>query len=198
MDIRPLSLDGALEITPRQHRDERGGFLEWFRADRFREATGHDFRLAQANCSISAVGVVRGIHFSVVPPGQAKWVTCVAGAVFDVAVDLRVGSPTLGRWDAVLLDDVDRRAIYLPDGFGHAFMALSDGATLVYACSTPYAPENEHEVDALDAAIGIDWPAADRDGNALSVLRSDKDARAPSLADLRVADLLPRVAAIAR
>lgn len=140
--------------------------------------------------------MVRGIHFSAVPPGQAKWVTCVVGAVFDVAVDLRVGSSTLGRWDSVLLDDVDRRAIYLPDGFGHAFMALTDGATLVYACSTPYSPEHEHEVDALDAAIGIDWPVVDRDGNALSVLRSDKDARAPSLEELRIAGQLPHVTTV--
>ena len=85
---------------------------------------------------MSAPGVLRGIHFSDVPPGQAKYVTCVAGAVLDVVVDIRVGSPTFGQWDSVLLDDVDRREIYLAEGLGHAFMSLADGSTVVYLCST--------------------------------------------------------------
>ena len=133
-------------------------FLEWFRADRFREAVGHDFDLAQANCSVSAGGVIRGIHYSEVPPGQAKYVTCVAGAIFDVAVDLRVGSPTFGRWDGVLLDDVDRRGMYLAEGLGHAFMSVAERSTIVYLCSTHYAPAIEHVVHPLDEGIAIAWP----------------------------------------
>ncbi|MCZ9337371.1 dTDP-4-dehydrorhamnose 3,5-epimerase, partial [Streptomyces sp. TRM76130] len=102
------------------------------RGAEFREATGYDLSLAQANCSVSRRGVLRGVHFSEVPPGQAKYVTCVRGAVLDVVVDLRTGSPGFGRWEAVRLDDDTRHAVFLAEGLGHAFMALSDDATVVY------------------------------------------------------------------
>lgn len=184
MQIRPLSIPGALEITPQQHGDRRGVFLEWYRADRLVDALGHRFALAQVNLSVSARGVVRGIHYAAVPPGQAKYVTCVSGQVRDVVVDLRVGSPTYGRWDSVLLDDTDRRAVYLPEGVGHAFCALSDLATVTYLCSEPYAPDREHAVNAFDTDLGIDWGTAD-------VTTSDRDAAAPSLADAHTAGLLP-------
>lgn len=191
MEIRPLAIDGAFEITPRQHVDDRGTFLEWFKAEPFRAAVGHDLELGQANCAVSSRGVLRGIHFSEVPPGQAKYVTCVAGAVLDVVVDLRLGSPTFARWDAVLLDDVSRRGSYVPDGLGHAYLALADGSTVVYLCSTPYAPEREHGVHPLDEEIGIDWPATDRDGARLIPMLSPKDRSAPSLAEARTRGLLP-------
>ena len=101
MKIRPLAIEGAFEIIPAQHGDSRGLFLEWYRFDRLAEAVGHPLRLAQANLSVSARGVVRGIHFADVPPGQAKYVTCSRGAVLDAVVDLRVGSPTFGQWEGV-------------------------------------------------------------------------------------------------
>src|SRR5919202_5624129 len=126
MHIRELGIPGAFEVTPVPHRDERGAFLEWFRQDELAAAVGHELELAQANCSISRRGVVRGVHCAEVPPGQAKYVTCSRGAVLDVVVDLRVGSPTFGRWEGVRLDDVDRRAVYLAEGLGHGFCALSD------------------------------------------------------------------------
>ena len=138
--IRPLSIAGAWEITPQQHGDPRGVFLEWYRHDRLAEVVGHRLDLAQANLSVSARGVVRGIHYADVPPGQAKYVTCASGAVLDVVVDLRVGSPTFGRWEAVRLDDVDRRAVYLAEGLGHGFCALTEGATVVYLCSDHLQP----------------------------------------------------------
>ena len=106
----------------------------------FVAATGHRLALAQANCSVSAKGVLRGIHFADVPPGQAKYVTCVKGAVLDVIVDIRVGSPTFGQWTSVLLDDRDRRAVYLSEGLGHGFCSLQDGSTVVYLCSEGYNP----------------------------------------------------------
>ncbi len=196
MQIEPLRIDGALRITPRQHHDERGNFLEWFRGDRFREAMGHGFEMAQANCSISAAGVLRGVHYTDVPPGQAKWVTCVSGAVFDVVVDLRIGSPTFGRWDAVVLDDVDRRAVYVGEGLGHAFLALSDGAALIYACSSPYDPERDREIDPFDAELAIDWPRTAIDGSPLELRLSEKDGAAPSLAAAGAAGLLPRFEAV--
>jgi dTDP-4-dehydrorhamnose 3,5-epimerase len=182
--IRQLGIEGAFEITPVQHGDPRGTFLEWYRFDHLAEAVGHPLRLAQANISTSSRGVVRGVHFADVPPGQAKYVTCTRGGVVDVIVDLRVGSPTFGRWEAVPLDDVDRRAVYIAEGLGHGFCALTDDATLTYLCSETYNPTGEHTVHPLDADLGIDWPA---DGPLLSA----RDEAAPSLAEALERGLLP-------
>ncbi|QNG20937.1 dTDP-4-keto-6-deoxy-D-glucose epimerase [Rhodococcus triatomae] len=194
MQYRELKVPGAWEFTPRQFGDDRGVFLEWFKEPGFSELTGRTLELQQANCSVSAAGVLRGVHYADVPPGQAKYVTCVTGAVLDVAVDLRVGSPTYGVWDAVLLDDVDRRAIFLTEGLGHAFLSLEDDSTVVYLCSTGYAPEREHGVHPLDPEIGIDWPKTGRDGNPLSFQLSAKDSDAPSLATALADGILPSFA----
>ena len=183
--MEPLDIDGAWVFTPRIHPDDRGVFLEWFRSDELSGCLGYQPDVAQGNCSVSRRGVIRGIHFADVPPGQAKYVTCVSGAVLDVAVDLRVGSPTFGRWEAVPLDDESRCALYLAEGLGHAFMALSDQATVLYLCTTPYAPGREHGIHPLDPVIGIAWP-----GGADAVL-SEKDAAAPSLDEARHLGLLP-------
>ncbi len=118
---RELGVPGAWEITPAQHQDSRGVFFEAFKGHEVESRTGHPFTVAQMNCSVSAAGVVRGIHFADTPPGQAKYVTCTYGAVLDVVVDLRTGSPTFGRFDSVLLDDVERKAVYVPEGLGHGF-----------------------------------------------------------------------------
>lgn len=184
MKIRSLSIEGAWEITPQQHGDARGTFLELYRFDRLAEVVGHPLTLAQANISTSARGVLRGVHFADVPPGQAKYVSCVRGAGIDVVVDIRVGSPTFGRWEAVRLDDVDRRAVYLSEGLGHAFCALTDDATLSYLCSTTYNPKGEHTVHPLDPDLAIDWPIE-------RPSLSERDAAAPSLAQARADGLLP-------
>jgi dTDP-4-dehydrorhamnose 3,5-epimerase len=191
VEIRELSIAGSFEVRPRVHGDDRGAFLEWFRADRFSQATGHPFTLAQANASVSTMGTVRGVHFAEVPPGQAKWVTCLRGSVVDVVVDIRVGSPSYGTWEAVTLDDADRRAVYLSEGLGHAFMALEEGSVVSYLCSAPYAPGREHGVHPFDPEVGIEWPATARDGSPVTPLLSDKDAKAPSLAEAERAGLLP-------
>ncbi|MFP3715041.1 dTDP-4-dehydrorhamnose 3,5-epimerase family protein [Puerhibacterium sp. TATVAM-FAB25] len=196
MQYRELKVPGAFEITPKQFGDPRGVFLEWFKAPAFAEAVGHPLDLAQANCSVSAAGVVRGIHFADVPPGQAKYVTCAKGAVLDVVVDVRVGSPTFGQWDSVLLDDVDRRAIYLGEGLGHAFMALEDDSTVLYLCSTGYNPGGEHGINPLDPAVGLQWPTTDRHGNRITPLLSDKDTAAPSLSEAAAQGLLPTYEAV--
>lgn len=176
MKLRALGIDGAWEVTPAQHRDPRGAFLEWYRHDRLAEAAGRSLALAQANLSVSACGVVRGIHFADVPPGQAKYVTCVRGAMWDVVADLRRGSPTFGRWEAVRLDEVDRKAIFLAEGLGHGFCAVTDDATLAYFCSTVYDPAAEHAVHPLDGDLAIDWPVDEP-------RLSDRDAAAPGLTD---------------
>ncbi|MEV4342908.1 dTDP-4-dehydrorhamnose 3,5-epimerase family protein [Actinoplanes sp. NPDC049596] len=185
MKIRPLSIEGAWEVTPVQHGDDRGTFLEWYRFDRLTEAVGHPLDLRQANLSTSTRDVVRGVHFADVPPGQAKYVTCVAGSVLDVIVDIRVGSPTFGAWEAVPLDDVERKAVYLAEGLGHGFCALSDNATVAYLCSATYRPGHEHGIHPLDPELAIDWPAG-------AALLSPKDAAAPSLTEARAAGLLPQ------
>jgi dTDP-4-dehydrorhamnose 3,5-epimerase len=134
---------------------------------------------------------VRGIHFAQLPPSQAKYVTCPSGAILDVVVDIRVGSPTFGEWDAVQLDDEERKALYLAEGLGHAFMALTDDTVVNYLCSEPYAPGREHGVHPLDPAIGIDWPTRGREGAELTPTLSPKDEQAPLLADLVDSGLLP-------
>jgi len=184
MKIRPLTIEGAFEVTPVQHSDPRGTFLEWYRFDTLASVVGHPLELAQANLSVSARDVVRGIHFADVPPGQAKYVICVTGAVMDVVVDIRVGSPTFGQWESVRLDDEDRRSVYLAEGLGHGFCALSSRATVAYLCSSTYRPGHEHGVHPLDPELGIAWPAA-------TPLLSEKDAAAPSLGDARAAGMLP-------
>ena len=186
MQIRELSVPDAFEITPKQFADDRGVFLEWYRFDRLAEAVGHPLDLRQANTSVSKRGVVRGIHFADVPRGQAKYVTCTHGAVLDFAVDIRVGSPTFGQWDSVLLDDVDRRAIYLAEGLGHAFVALTDGATVSYLVSDTYNPTAEHGISPLDPRIALEFPT-----EAAEPLLSPKDLEAPTLADAEAAGLLP-------
>ena len=184
MKIRELGIEGAWEIIPQLHGDPRGLFTEWYRFDHLAAEVGHPLRLAQANLSVSAAGVVRGIHFADVPPGQAKYVTCVRGAVLDVIVDLRVGSPTFGQWEGVRLDDTDRRAVYLSEGLGHGFCALTDDATLTYLCSETYSPTGEHGVHPLDPDLAIEWPAS-------APQLSAKDESAPSLAEAIATGLLP-------
>lgn len=186
MQIRELKIPDAYEITPLQRQDERGVFLEWYRFDRLEETIGHPLNLRQANTSVSSRGVVRGIHFADIPLGQAKYVTAMHGAVLDFIVDIRVGSPTFGEWDSVLLDAVDRRAVYLSEGLGHAFVSLTDGATVSYLVSDVYNPGREHGINPLDPTIGLVFPAA-----AGEPLVSPKDIEAPSLAVAQQRGLLP-------
>lgn len=189
MQVEPSAVPDAWVLTPVQHADPRGTFLEWFKAEVVRDAVGHDLVLAQANHSVSARGTLRGVHVADVPPGQAKYVYCTRGAVLDVVVDLRVGSPTFGVSDAVRLDDVDRRSVYLSEGLGHAFLALTDDANVAYLCSTPYTPSAEHTVHPLDPDLDLPWATLD-----VAPTLSDRDAAAPSLREARESGLLPSYA----
>ena len=182
--MEPLTIEGAWRYTPQRHHDERGAFHELFR---HRDtALGAPLDVAQVNCSVSYRGALRGVHFADVPPGQAKHVSCVHGTVLDVVVDVRLGSPTFGRWEAVELSAEQGTAVHLSEGLGHAFLALSDAATVVYLCSTEYAPGREHGVHPLDPQLGIARPTD------IAPLLSAKDAAAPSLAEAAEAGLLPR------
>lgn len=186
MKVRELAVPGAWEITPQLHADSRGLLFEWFTDAEFTAFAGHRFDLVQANCSVSAAGVLRGVHFAQLPPSQAKYVTCLHGKVLDIVVDIRVGSPTFGRWDSVVLDDDARRSCYISEGLGHAFLALEDDSTVMYLCSAGYDPAREHTINALDPALDIAWPVVDGEP-----ILSDRDRGAPTLEEVRVAGLLP-------
>ena len=173
----------VLDLVP--HGDSRGRFTEWYRADVLAQETGFGLTLAQANHSVSARGVLRGVHFALVPPGQAKYVYCPVGRVLDVVVDVRVGSPTFGVCDAVELDSERPRAIYLAEGLGHAFVSLADDSSVTYLVSTGYAPGREFAIDPMDPDLDLPWPAG------LEFELSAKDQAAPTLAAAREQGLLP-------
>jgi dTDP-4-dehydrorhamnose 3,5-epimerase len=185
MEVRELAVPGAFEFTPRVFPDDRGLFVCPFEEEAFLKAVGHPLQLAQTNHSRSRRGVVRGMHFADVPPGQAKYVHCPRGALLDVVLDIRVGSPTFGAWDAVRLDPVEFRAVYVPEGVAHGVMALEDDSVISYLCSSGYNPGREHGLDPLDPAVGLPWPSD------VEIVMSDKDRAAPSLAEARASGLLP-------
>lgn len=178
--ITQLPLAGAWLFTPQVFGDDRGSFHEWFRSEQFTDATGYPFQVAQANMSRSAKNVVRGIHLAEVPPGQAKFVTCVAGEIRDVLVDLRKGSPTYGKHVMVTLSEDNNAGVYIPVGVGHGFIATTERATVSYLVTEGYNPEREFGVDAFDATLGIDWGVTREEA-----VLSDKDAGAPSLDEVQ-------------
>ena len=186
MQIRELSIPDSYEITPKQFGDDRGVFLEWYRFDKLAEKVGHSLDLAQANTSVSKRGSVRGIHFADIPPSQAKYVTAVHGAVLDFIVDIRLGSPTYGQWDSVLLDDTDRKAVYIAEGLGHCFVALTENATVSYLVNSTFSPGREHGINPLDEEIGLVFPS-----EAGELLLSAKDTDAPGLSAAAASGLLP-------
>ncbi|MCU1416331.1 MAG: dTDP-4-keto-6-deoxy-D-glucose epimerase [Schumannella sp.] len=186
MQSRPLTISGAVEFTPSQHGDDRGVFFEHYRFEPLEAALGHPFTVRQGNTSVSKRGTVRGIHYALVPPGQAKYVTAVSGAVLDYVIDLRVGSPTFATWESVRLDDVDRRAVYLAEGLGHCFVALTEGAVVSYLVSQVYNPVRELGISPTDPDIGLQFPA-----EAGVPLLSPKDVSAPSLQQAIDGGLLP-------
>jgi dTDP-4-dehydrorhamnose 3,5-epimerase len=185
VEIRELAVPDSYMLDLVPHGDSRGRFIEWYRADVLSAATGAELPLAQANHSVSACGVLRGVHFALVPPGQAKYVYCSAGRVLDVVVDLRVGSPTFGAHDSVLLDSDRPRAVYLSEGLGHAFMSLTEASSVTYLVSTLYDPEREVAIHPLDPDLGLPWPLE------TDVELSARDRAAPSLAEARERGLLP-------
>ena len=164
-------------MTPRRFGDARGWFSETWNAARMAEA-GLDLPWVQDNHSLSASrGTLRGLHFQSPPRAQDKLVRCTAGAILDVAVDIRSGSPTYGRWVGVKLSAENGRQLFVPKGFLHGFLTLTDGAEVQYKCTDIYSPDHDGAVRWDDPALGIDW------GIATPIL-SDKDARAPLLADI--------------
>jgi dTDP-4-dehydrorhamnose 3,5-epimerase len=188
--MEPLDIYGAYLYTSRRFPDDRGEFYEMYRSAEFAEVVGHPMTVAQVNCVVSRRGALRGIHFADVPPGQAKYVTCLTGRVFDVVVDVRVGSPTFGQWQGLLLESERPRGLYLAEGLGHVLLALTDGAKVSYMCSEGYNPARERTVRAFDPGIGIEWPLEPAE-----CVLSGRDTEAPTLAQARAAGMLPDYAA---
>jgi NDP-hexose 3,5-(Or5-) epimerase len=180
-----MAIPGAYRIEPEPRRDSRGCFHESVRGSALLASTGWELAVGQVNFSASSRDTLRGIHGTMVPPGQAKFVTCVRGQALDIVVDLRVGSPTFGQHDRTYLSAQSGAAVYLPDGFGHAFLTLADDTCMCYLCSTEYEPGTMIEVDALDPDLALPW------GLTKPPLRSAKDAEAPTLAQAAAAGFLP-------
>lgn len=193
MQARALSIEGAVEFTPTVFADDRGLFVSPLERAAFEEAVGHGlFPVAQTSHSKSRRGVVRGVHFTLLPPGTAKYVTCTRGRALDMVVDIRPGSPTFGRCEAVVLDEERPRAIYLPVGVGHAFAALEDDTVMTYLLSESYVAENERALSVTDPALALPLPAG------LEPILSERDVKAPTLEEARVAGLLPEYTACLR
>lgn len=198
--FEPTTIDGVFTFDPTIHGDSRGSFHEWYRLDAFSEATGYPFFPEQANMSVSAKGVVRGLHFADVDPqgapGQAKLVTCPSGHILDIAVDLRRGSDTFGQVEIFELDSTTRRVVYLPNGIGHGFVSLADGSVLTYLTSTAYNPEVERAVSILDPELGIDIAKLLARGGLgeSDMILSERDQAAPTIAEFEAQGLkLPSI-----
>lgn len=174
--MRALStqLNGPILLAPAVHGDPRGFLVETYRQSALAEM-GVEHAFVQDNHSRSRAGIVRGMHFQ---PGQAKLVRCARGAILDVVVDLRRGSPQFGQWEGLVLDDVDHRQLYVPDGFAHGFCVLSDIADVTYKLSTYYDPSTESGFAFDDPAVGIEWPSEHE------LLASARDQEAPALAEI--------------
>lgn len=178
MNIRKTEIEGLVVIEPQVFKDARGWFMETYNEQRYREA-GIDVRFVQDNQSCSCYGVVRGLHFQRPPYTQAKLVSCTHGRVFDVAVDIRKGSPTYGKWYGVELSEENHLQFFIPHGFAHGFSVLSEKAVFSYKCDNLYHPEADGGILLSDPALAIDWKIPDGDR-----IISDKDTKHPILANL--------------
>jgi dTDP-4-dehydrorhamnose 3,5-epimerase len=186
MKLTQLGIEGAWLAESPVWRDDRGLFREWFKAEDVKGATGREFGIEQANISVSSKGTLRGIHYSIAPRGQAKWITLVSGSIQDVIVDIRPQSKTFGQWIDVELQGDSGKAVFISEGLGHGFLALEDDTTVAYLVSTPFSPTDEYEINPLDQEIGISWKI-----NAVNLKISDKDKSAPTLAQRLVEGKLP-------
>ena len=188
MSFNPLKIEGSWVFTPKKFPDERGSFHEVFKLPLFSETLGFGFEVKQVNQSVSRAGVIRGIHWADVPPGQAKYVFCSRGSIWDVVVDIRVGSPTFGQFDGAVLTAENGRCVLIKEGLGHVFLSLEDDTVVNYLCSEPFSPTTEHGINPLDSDLGIPFNSM-LSGADFSV--SPKDIGAPSLSQVMASGLLP-------
>jgi dTDP-4-dehydrorhamnose 3,5-epimerase len=175
MTAKALSIHGAWLLQSRVFADDRGTFSEWFKSSLLTELTGESFEPVQANVSVSNAGVIRGIHYSLAPHGQAKLVTVLRGSILDVAVDVRVGSPTFGTYESVVMVAGDGHTMFLRSDMAHAFQALEDNTVVSYLVSSEYSPTDEKEISPMCSMLNIQWH------DQLRHVLSEKDKMAPNL-----------------
>ena len=188
MNISKLKIANSYVVTPKQFKDQRGLFLEWYNINSLSNVLGHGLKLAQANISVSTRGSLRGIHFAHLPPSQAKYVTVAHGSIIDFIIDLRINSSSFGKWDCVELNDANRKCVYIAEGLGHCFLALSDKAVVCYMVSEVYNPNSEHSINPLDQQIALNLPIPNED-----LIISEKDKNAPTLVQAENLGLLPDI-----
>ncbi len=186
MKLTPLGIDGAWLAESPLWNDDRGFFREWFKSADLIGTTGIEFSIQQANVSQSSRGVIRGLHYSLAPKGQAKWVTCAEGSIQDVIVDLRQTSDTFSKSISIKLDSQNGLSVLLAPGLGHGFLSLEEKTTVCYLLSTEYRPSLEYGVHPFDEELDIDWEI-DRTKVKLSL----KDELSPSLQSLKLSKQLP-------
>ena len=178
MELTPLGFEGVWLAESPVWSDGRGFFSEWFKSNDVKNATGRDFGIEQANISLSSRGTLRGIHYSITPRGQAKWITCVSGSIKDVIVDIRPESPTFGHWIEVELNGGSGKSVFISERLGHGFLALQDNTAVAYLVSSPFSPSDEFEINPLDERVGINWGMS-----TIELKISDKDKKAPTLSE---------------
>jgi dTDP-4-dehydrorhamnose 3,5-epimerase len=174
MKITKLSIDGAWSTYSEIYKDERGENKEWFKSSQNLKQTGLYFDVAQSNYTKSKKGVIRGIHYSLNPNSQWKWISCLKGSIFDVLVDVRLNSPTFGKHESIILNESNGMGVLIQASLGHGFQSLSEGSIVVYNLSTEYEPEFEHSINPLDTAINVNWPLD-------NLILSEKDSQGDSL-----------------
>jgi dTDP-4-dehydrorhamnose 3,5-epimerase len=184
MKTTPLSIDGSWKIDFQRFDDNRGYFYESFKEEDFKTHIGRNFKIKQTNTSSSSKGSVRGIHFAMVPPSQAKLVQCQRGSIRDYVIDIRVGSPTFGKFEVVELSENSASAVFIEEGLAHAFVALENQTVVTYFVTEKYNPEREKGINPFDKTLNVKWPD-------LELILSEKDKQAISLEEAKIQGLLP-------
>jgi dTDP-4-dehydrorhamnose 3,5-epimerase len=184
MKAYPLSISGSWKIEFQKFEDNRGFFYESFKADEFEKLIGRNFDIKQTNTSSSSKGSVRGIHYALVPPGQAKLVQCQRGSIKDYVIDIRIGSPTFGQLEEIELDEKSANAVFIEEGLAHAFVALENNTIVTYYVSEKYNPEREKGINPFDKTLNVKWPD-------IELILSEKDKVAISLDQAKSEGILP-------
>jgi dTDP-4-dehydrorhamnose 3,5-epimerase len=191
MPFQPMGIQGAFVFIPVRHQDSRGHFQESFKLSSLEKELGVGFEVKQVNQSTSAKGVIRGIHFADNPPGQAKYVSCLKGAIWDVVVDLRIDSPTFGEWEGVEVSAANGKSVSIAEGLGHGFLSLEEGSVVSYLCSEEYNPKTERQINPLDKDLSIDFSGFGSKFGIEEFLLSDQDKKAQGFKEALESGLLP-------
>jgi len=191
MPFQPMGIKGAFVFTPVRHEDSRGQFQESFKLSALKAELGLGFEVKQVNQSTSAKSVIRGIHFADNPPGQAKYVSCLKGSIWDIVVDLRTESPTFGKWEGVEVSDANGKSVLIAEGLGHGFLSLEEGSVVSYLCSEEYNPKTERQINPLDEDLAIDFSGIGSKVGVTEFLLSEQDKQAQGFKEALKSGVLP-------